>query len=50
MDQPDTPPWHALSACRAIDAIRGATSSADKLMRQTLAAIDASEPASSTLG
>lgn len=45
MDPPDTPPWHALSACRAIDAIRGATSSADTLMRQTLAAIDAGEPA-----
>lgn len=45
MNQPDTPPWRALSACRAIDAIRGGSSRAETLMRQTLAAIDAAEPA-----
>ena len=45
MNPPDTPPWQAFSACRAIDAIRRGTSSTDQLMRQTLAAIDAAEPA-----
>ncbi|MEQ1686448.1 MAG: amidase [Burkholderiaceae bacterium] len=45
MKQPDTPAWQALSACHAIDAIRGGTSSARELMRMTLAAIDAAEPA-----
>lgn len=45
MNQPDTPAWQALSACRAIDAIRDGTSSADELMRVTLASIDAAEPA-----
>ena len=45
MNQPDTPAWQALSACRAIDAIRDGSSSAHELMRLTLAAIDAAEPA-----
>jgi Asp-tRNA(Asn)/Glu-tRNA(Gln) amidotransferase A subunit family amidase len=41
----DTADWQTLSACRAIDAIRGGTMKADALMRRTLAAIDAGEPA-----
>ena len=45
MDQPDTHLWQASSARGAIEAIRAGTSSAAELMRQTLAAIDAREPA-----
>lgn len=45
MDHHDASFWQTLRACRAIDAIREGTMKADVLMRRTLAAIDAGEPA-----
>ncbi len=45
VDLPDIPVWQALSACQAIEAILRGALSAEELMRQTLTAIDAAEPA-----